>query len=205
VLLAGGAEALLHMTGAVEDETAAATEGVARLGLGPADALIAVSASGTTPYTLAAAEAARARGAAVIAIANVAGSPLLGLARHPVLLDSGAELVAGSTRMGAATAQKIALNLISTLAALRLGHVHDGRMVNVVADNAKLRARAAGIVASIAGTTEAEAAAALAAAEGSVKAAILIAAGAPDRAAADGLLARTGGRLGPALAALTQP
>ena len=76
---------------------------------------------------------------------------LLALADVPVLLDTGPELVAGSTRMGAATAQKIALNMISTLAGLRLGHVHDGYMVNVVADNAKLRGRAARIVAAVAG------------------------------------------------------
>ncbi|MBP7002864.1 N-acetylmuramic acid 6-phosphate etherase [Amaricoccus sp.] len=199
VLLAGGAATLLHMTGAVEDDPAAAAAGVARLGLGPADALVAVSASGATPYTLAAAEAARAAGCTVIAVANVAGSPLLRLAARPVLLDTGAEVVAGSTRMGAATAQKIALNMISTLAALRLGHVHDGLMINLVADNAKLRARAARIVAELAGVTPEAGEAALADAGGAVKPAILLAAGASDPA---GRLAAAQGRLGPALAAL---
>ncbi len=130
------------------------------------------------------------------------GSPLLGLADVAVLLDTGPELVAGSTRMGAATAQKIALNLISTLMGLQLGHVHDGHMVNVVADNAKLRDRAARIVADVAGADAAAAGAALAATGGAVKPAVLLAAGARDRGHADRLLAASGGHLGPALDAL---
>ena len=111
-------------------------------------------------------------------------------------------MVAGSTRMGAATAQKIALNMLSTLTGLRLGHVHDGYMVNVIADNAKLRRRAARIVAAVAGADEAAAAAAIEAAGGAVKPAVLIAAGAGDRPRAEGLLAASGGHLGPALDAL---
>lgn len=202
VLFAGGAAALLAMTGAVEDETTSAAADLAAAALGPGDALVAVSASGTTPYTLAVARAAVRQGVAVIALANVAGSPLLTAASLPVLLDTGPELVAGSTRMGAATAQKIALNLFSTLMGLRLGHVHDGFMVNVVADNAKLRARAARIVARLADATPAAAEAALAATGGAVKPAILLAAGAADAAEAARLLASSGGHLGPALAAL---
>jgi N-acetylmuramic acid 6-phosphate etherase len=119
-----------------------------------------------------------------------------------VLLDTGPEVVAGSTRLGAGTAQKAALNLLSTLAALRLGHVHDGYMVNVVADNAKLRERAAGIVAALSGADDASARAALAAADGAVKPAILLAAGARDAADAARLLADSGGHVGPALDAL---
>lgn len=201
-LFAGGAAALLAMTGAVEDETEAAAQDVEAAGLGAGDALIAVSASGATPYTLAAAEAARAQGVAVIGIANSAGAPLLALASAPVLLDTGPEVVAGSTRMGAATAQKIALNMISTLTGLSLGHVHDGYMVNVIADNAKLRERARRIVADISGAAPETAAAALSATDGAVKPAVLIAAGAPDAAAAARLLDRSGGHIGPALDAL---
>jgi N-acetylmuramic acid 6-phosphate etherase len=199
VLLAGGAEALLHITGAVEDDRDAATSDVARLGLGRGDALIAVSASGATPYTIAVAEAARVAGARIIAVANVAGSPLLALADAPVLLDTGPEVVAGSTRMGAGTAQKVTLNMISTLAALDLGHVHDGLMVNLVADNAKLRARAVRIVAEIARVDDAQAEAALAAADGAVKPACLIAAGVADRGAAEARLVESGGRIGVAI------
>ncbi len=201
VLLAGGAATLLHMTGAVEDDSAAAEAAAAALALGAGEALIAVSASGTTPWTCTIARAARAGGACVIGIANRADAPLLGLAEIPVLLDTGPELLAGSTRLGAATAQKIALNTLSTLAALHLGHVHAGHMVNLVADNAKLAARAARIVAEIAGCTPNAATAALAASDGAVKPAILVATGAAP-AHARALLAAAGGHLGPALAAL---
>ena len=202
MLFAGGADALIRMTGAVEDDSADAVADVAAAGLGPGDAIICVSASGGTPYTVGAAEAAADRGASVIAIANVAGSRLLAVGDVAVLLDTGAELVAGSTRMGAATAQKIALNMISTLVGLMLGHVHDGYMVNLVADNAKLRGRAARIVADVAGIDGPAADAALAEARGAVKPAVLIAAGARSAEDADRLLAGSGGHLGAALDAL---
>ena len=201
VLFAGGAAALLAMTGAVEDDTESAARDVAAAGLGAGDAVLCVSASGSTPYTLAVAEAARARGALVIGMANSEGGALLRRAEVAILLDTGAEVIAGSTRMGAATAQKIALNLFSTLMALRLGHVHDGFMINVVADNAKLRDRAAGIVGAITGCDAAAARAALAATAGAVKPAILVAAGA-DAATARRLVAESGGHLAPALATL---
>ncbi|HVH02290.1 MAG TPA: N-acetylmuramic acid 6-phosphate etherase [Amaricoccus sp.] len=202
VLLAGGIASVLDHSGASEDEAESARADLRRAALGAGDVAICVAASGTTPYTLAVAEAARAAGATVVGIANVAGSRLLAVADLAVLLDTGPEVVAGSTRLGAATAQKIALNLISTLAGLRLGHVHDGYMVNVVAANAKLRDRAARIVAAIAATGEATARAALEATGGSVKPAVLIAAGAADRAAADRLLAASDGHVGPALESL---
>jgi N-acetylmuramic acid 6-phosphate etherase len=202
MLFAGGAEALIRMAGAVEDDAASALAEVAGAGLGPGDVVIAVSASGSTPYTLAVVEAARARGVRVVGIANVAGSALLGRADVAVLLDTGAELVAGSTRMGAATAQKIALNMISTLAGLRLGHVHNGFMVNVLADNAKLRDRAVRIVTAISGAGDAAARAALAATGGAVIPAVLIAAGARDPAVAGRRLAASDGHLAPALADL---
>jgi N-acetylmuramic acid 6-phosphate etherase len=190
------------MPGSVEDDRAAAERDLAATGLGQGDAIIAVSASGSTPYTLAVAAAARAKGVTVVGIANAEGAPLLEAADLPILLDTGPELVAGSTRMGAATAQKIALNLISTLAGFELGHVHDGYMVNVVADNAKLRDRAARIVAAISGAEPAAARGALATSGGAVKPAVLIAAGAWDLAAAERLLAASGGHIGPALKAL---
>lgn len=200
VLFAGGAAALLAMTGAVEDDCASARRDAAVLG--PGDVVVAVSASGSTPYTVAVAEAARARGAALVAVTNTAGSPLAAGANVAVLLDTGPEVVAGSTRMAAGTAQKVALNLFSTLVALRLGHVHDGLMVNLVADNAKLRARAAEIVAAAAGAADAAARTALAATGGAVKPAILLAAGARDAGDAADLLSGSGGHVGPALDAL---
>ena len=99
--------------------------------------------------------------------------------------------------MGAGTAQKIALNMLSTLMATELGHVHDGLMVNVVADNAKLQARAARIVAAVAGVDDSGGRLLLERAGGAVKPAILIAAGAADPAAAQRLLASNGMRVRP--------
>jgi N-acetylmuramic acid 6-phosphate etherase len=202
VLFAGGADALMRLQGGVEDDGALASADLERAALETGDVVICVSARGGTPYTVAIAEGARALGVTVIGMANVAGSPLLAAADIAILLDTGPELVAGSTRMGAATAQKIALNMISTLAGIQLGHVHDGYMVNLVADNAKLRDRAARIVAEIAGTNTEAARAALDATGGAVKPAVLIAAGAGDRDCAERLVAASGGHLGPALEAL---
>lgn len=201
MLLAGGSAALLHMTGAVEDDPALARADFAAAGIAAGDVVIAVSASGRTPYTLEVATLARAAGACVVAIANVPGAPLLAAADIAVTLDTGPEMVAGSTRLGAGTAQKVALNLLSVLVGIRLGHVHDGYMVNVVADNSKLRARAAGIVAALAGCDPQAAEAALARSGGAVKPAVLIAAGATPQDAQDALK-DSGGALGPALAAL---
>ena len=201
VLFAGGAAALQDMAGAPEDDAAQAAREVADAGLGKGDCLIAVSASGSTPYAVGALEEAVRRGARTIAIANNAGSPLLECAEAPILLATPPELIAGSTRMGAGTAQKIALNMLSTLAAIHLGHVHDGYMVNLFADNIKLRGRAARIVAAIAGCDEQAALAALEKTGGQVKPAVLIAAGA-DAKTAEELLDGTGRRLRPALSKL---
>jgi N-acetylmuramic acid 6-phosphate etherase len=194
MLFAGGADALLKMTGGVEDDPALATADFSRAGLRSGDVLIAVSASGSTPYTLAVCDLAAKAGVRIVGIANVPDSALLNVADVPVLLDTGAEIIAGSTRLGAATAQKVALNLISVLLGVKLGHVHDGMMVNVVADNAKLRDRAARIVARVAGVDTGAARVALNRTNGAVKPAVLVARGsAPDAAFA--LLARAGGHL----------
>jgi N-acetylmuramic acid 6-phosphate etherase len=196
MLFAGGADALLHMTGDVEDDPDLALADLERSGLGAGDTLLCLSASGRTPYVLAVAGAARARGVTVAGFANVPGSALLDLAAIPVLIATGAELVAGSTRMGAATAQKAALNMLSSLVGVRLGHVHDGYMVNVVADNAKLVDRAARIVEAVARVGRDEAEAALRVTGGVVKPAILVAGGMTPEAAEAALLAN-GGRIAP--------
>ncbi len=198
MLFAGGAAALLHMTGAVEDDLSLAEADFARAGLGEGDVAICVSASGTTPYTLAIARMCKTTGATVVGLAHVPDSALLTLADVPVCLKTGPEIVAGSTRLGAATAQKAALNLISVLVGIRLGHVQDGYMVNLVADNAKLIGRAARIVAALSGQPVERAQEALAATAGAVKPAVLVAAGAAPGQAHD-LLTASGGHLGPAL------
>lgn len=198
LMFAGGAAALLHLTGAVEDDPKLARADVVQAGIGAGDVVLCLSASGTTPYTLVVAREAAACGATIVGFANVAGSALLDLADIPVLLDTGAEVVSGSTRMGAATAQKAALNLLSALVGVRLGHVHDGYMVNLIADNAKLVDRAARIVADISGVSRAMAEAALAQTGGAVKPAILVARG-QSPAEAKAALAESGGHLPAAL------
>lgn len=194
MLFAGGADALLHMRGAVEDDPARAQADLARAGLRRGDLVLVLSASGRTPYALAVAKGARTAGVQVAGFANVAGSPLLSLSDIAVLIDTGPEVIAGSTRMAAATAQKVALNLVSALVGVRLGHVHDGLMVNVVADNAKLIDRAARIVSALSGVPHEAAEAALRQTGGAVKPAILVARGlTPDAATA--ALQQSGGHL----------
>jgi len=203
VLFAGSAAALLHMTGGVEDDPALARADLQRHPLGKGDVVICVSASGGTPYTLAVANGAKAAGATVIGIANVPQSALLLGADLAILLNTGPEVVNGSTRMGAATAQKVALNMLSVRMGILLGHVHDGYMVNVIADNAKLVDRAARIVAALSGQGMDRARAALAKTDGMVKPAVLVAKGALPSTAAQ-LLKDSGGVLGPTLTAISE-
>lgn len=195
--MAGGIPTTADMPGDTEDRTDGLEAALSEISA--KDCAIAVSASGATPYTVAAADLARRRNATVIGIANNPGSALLELSHHPVCIPTPPEVLSGSTRMGAGTAQKIALNMLSTLMALDLGHVYDGLMVNLRADNAKLRQRAAGIVGAIAGADPDVAADALAQSGGDVKIAVLIAAGAKSGESARTLLVETGGHLRAAL------
>ncbi|KQS05065.1 N-acetylmuramic acid 6-phosphate etherase [Sphingomonas sp. Leaf357] len=198
-LLAGGTGALTESAEGAEDDGDAARAGVATEAIGANDVLIGVAASGTTPFTLAAIEAARAAGALTIAVANNSAAPLLAAAEHAILAETGSEIVAGSTRMKAGTAQKAALNMISTAIMLRLGFVHRGLMVNMRMSNTKLRRRGAAIVAEIAGVSIAEADGAIEAAGRHIPRAVLIALGeTPDRARH--LLDQSGGSLSQALA-----
>ncbi len=199
-LIAGGPDALTRTAEGAEDDADQARRDAAALALGEADVCITLSASGVTPYALAACEAARASGAVTVAIANNPGAPLLAAAEHSILLDSGPEPVGGSTRMTAGTSQKITLNLLSTLIMIRLHRVYRGMMVDVVASSDKLRDRAARIVMEAAGADEATARAALSTCANAVKPAILVARGLsePDAAA---MLERHDGDLRAALAA----
>lgn len=202
IMLAGGSEALVNLAGAPEDDAGQAVRDVEAAGLGAGDCLIAISASGSTPFAVGALQEAGRRGAATIAVANNDGAPMFDIAGISVLLATPPEVVAGSTRMGAGTAQKIALNMMSTMAAIHLGHVHDGYMVNLFADNIKLRERAARIVAAIAGCDMPTAEGLLEKSGGAVKVAILLAAGAASPEAANELLAEAGQKLRPALSKL---
>ena len=202
ILIAGGDEAFHTLAGGPEDDTEEASAAVAAAGIGEGDCLIAISASGSTPYAVRALEDAQSRGAATIAVANNKDAPLFRQADVAVLLETPPELIAGSTRMGAGTAQKIALNMLSTLAAIHLGHVHDGYMVNLTADNIKLRDRAVRMVAAISGKSRDDAARLLKESGGVVKTAILLAAGAANADTAEKILEGTGHKLRPALSAI---
>ncbi|UHS63557.1 N-acetylmuramic acid 6-phosphate etherase [Agrobacterium vaccinii] len=191
ILFAGGTSNLSDMPGGPEDDVEQAridAEGA----IGEDDCVVTISASGSTPYALAVADVARARGAKVVAIANNPQAKLFNGADVSILLQTPPEFVSGSTRMGAGTAQKIALNMFSTLMAIHLGHVHDGYMVNLCADNIKLVARAARIVSGIAGIEVEEAGRLVEKASGSVKIAILLAAGAKDKNSAESILEESG-------------
>jgi N-acetylmuramic acid 6-phosphate etherase len=194
LLIAGGEAALLRSIEDAEDRADLATAAVEQHAIGAGDVLVGVAASGATRFTIAAVQAARSRGALTVAIANSVGSPLLDAAELPVLIETGAEAIAGSTRMKAGTAQKAALNLFSTAVMVRLGRVYRGRMVDMQARNAKLRARAVRMMQDLTNCSAREAQSALASADGKVKLAILLVRGL-SRANGERLLARHGGNL----------
>jgi N-acetylmuramic acid 6-phosphate etherase len=199
-LIAGGRSAMFETLADAEDSTAAGR--TAAQACTADDVLIAIAASGRTPYTIAAAEIARANKCAVITIVNNADSPLAKLGDVAVLIETGPEVISGSTRLGAGTAQKATLNLISSLAFTRLGAVHDGLMVNVQAGNSKLVARSRSIVMKIAGVDENRAGEALKISDHDIKPAILLCKGVSKLSEAKRLLGETKGNLRQALSKL---
>ncbi|MEE1942356.1 N-acetylmuramic acid 6-phosphate etherase [Streptomyces sp. TRM 70361] len=200
-VLAGGPEALLRAVEGAEDRAEAAVADLDALGVGPADAVVGVAASGRTPYTVGAVEHARRLGALTVGLSCNAGSPLAAAAEHGIEVVTGPELLAGSTRLKAGTAQKLVLNMISTITMIRLGKTYGNLMVDVRASNAKLRARSRHIVALATGADEQRIEAALAATGGEVKDAVLTILAGVDAPTAARLLAESGGRLRDALEA----
>jgi N-acetylmuramic acid 6-phosphate etherase len=193
-IVAGGLSAIVRSVEGAEDDVADGRRQVDALRTQTTDVVIGIAASGTTPFTIAAITRARRRGSMTVAIASNADTPLLAASEHPLLIDTGPEVIAGSTRMKAGTAHKVALNLISTGIMLRLGRVHGGIMVEMQPTNAKLKRRAVAIVAHIAQCTLRQAQTALTAADGSIKLATLLALGVP-RAQADARLLKARGHL----------
>jgi N-acetylmuramic acid 6-phosphate etherase len=185
-----------------EDDVADAVKQIDDVRLSPHDVVIAVAASGTTPFTVAALQQAGTYGIVTIGVANNPGTALLTSAKYPVLVETGRELIAGSTRMKAGTAQKVVLNLISTGIMLRLGRVFRGMMVNMQTTNTKLKLRAELMVTQIAGCDQAQAACALEQADGDIKLATLMVLG-YEKAEAEGLLASHNGNLRRVFAELT--
>lgn len=204
-VLPGGLTATVAATSALEDDARLGRAEMRRLRVGRRDVLVGVAASGATPFTLAAVAEARRRGARTIGLTTTPGSPLARRAHVAIVPVVGGEVLRGSTRMKAGTAQKLVLNMLSTAAMVRLGHVHEDLMVEVQPLNEKLRRRAASIVAAIAGVSRSEAAKALRAAGGEGKVAVVMLKAGVTAATARRLLVEADGFVGEALRAASRP
>jgi N-acetylmuramic acid 6-phosphate etherase len=200
-VVAGAALASAQEREAAEDDRDAARRGVEELGVSERDAVVGVSASGRTPYVLAALEAAAAADALTVALVAVRKSQLARIAHNELAVVVGPEFLAGSTRLKAGTAQKLVLNTISTVTMIRLGKTYGDLMVDVRASNEKLAARARRIVRLATGVSDNEADEALAAADGSAKVAVVALLAGVDANAARARLERSGGHIGAALEA----
>lgn len=200
-LIAGGPSAMVTSIEGAEDSKELAAGDLAGLGLTADDTVVGVSASGRTPYAIGAVEYARARGALTVGLSCNADSALAAAADHGIEIVAGPELLTGSTRLKAGTAQKLVLNMLSTITMIRLGKTYGNLMVDVRASNEKLRARSRRIVALATGATDEEIERALAATDGEVKNAILTILGGVDGPTAARLLEESDGHLRAALAA----
>jgi N-acetylmuramic acid 6-phosphate etherase len=204
LLMAGGKDALLRSVEGAEDAVDQAARLVQQHEIGINDVLIAVAASGTTPFTLSCLQEARKRGALTIGVANNRYTPILEESDHPIWLDTGADPIAGSTRMKAGTAQRITLNVFSSLVMILLGRVYDGLMVDLQAVNQKLVRRSESILKRLTGRSGEQACEALRQADGNVKLAVLLLHGC-DLQEATSVLDRAGGQLRAALTAIGKP
>lgn len=198
-LIAGGPSAMVKAVEGAEDSKELAAADLDALELTVDDTVVGISASGRTPYAIGAVEHARARGALTIGLSCNADSALGAAADHGIEVVVGPELLTGSTRLKAGTAQKLVLNMISTITMIRLGKTYGNLMVDVRASNEKLRARSRRIVALATGASDEEIEAALAATDGEVKNAILTILGSVDGPTAADLLAKSHGHLRAAL------
>ncbi|MGP3969418.1 N-acetylmuramic acid 6-phosphate etherase [Streptomyces sp. 6N223] len=200
-LVAGGPEAMVTSVEGAEDSRELAVADLERHGVGPGDVVVGISASGRTPYAVGAVEQARAVGALTIGLSCNADSPLAAAADHGIEIVVGPELLTGSTRLKAGTAQKLVLNMISTISMIRLGKTYGNLMVDVRASNEKLRARSRRIVRLATGAPDEAIEEALTATGGEVKNAILTILGGVDAATAARLLDESRGHLRAALMA----
>lgn len=198
LIIAGGEEALLRSVEGAEDDAEGGTRLIAQHAVTAQDVLIAVAASGATRFTLACLREAKRCGALTLGIANNGPSPILDEADHPIFLDTGSEPIAGSTRLKAGTAQKVALNTLSTLLMTLLGKVYRGLMVDVRAVNEKLVKRSEDMLIQLTGRSRDDVRNALSRANGSVKIAVILLHGC-DLESAKQLLSAARGRLGAAL------
>ncbi|MFF2998494.1 N-acetylmuramic acid 6-phosphate etherase [Streptomyces sp. NPDC057950] len=200
-LIAGGPGAVVTSVEGAEDSRELAAADLEALSLTPDDTVVGISASGRTPYAVGAVEHARARGALTVGLSCNAHSALAAAAEHGIEIVVGPELLTGSTRLKAGTAQKLVLNMFSTITMIRLGKTYGNLMVDVRASNEKLRARSRRIVALATGASDEEIEQALTATDGEVKNAVLALLGGVDGPTAARLLEESDGHLRAALAA----
>jgi N-acetylmuramic acid 6-phosphate etherase len=200
-VIAGGAGAMFVAVEGAEDDRAQGAADLAALKPGPHDVALLLAASGGTPYVLGAMEAARAAGALTIGFANNPGAPVTAQADIGITLDTGAEVISGSTRLKAGTSQKIALNTFSSALMVRLNKVYGNLMVDLKATNAKLVKRAVALTVRASGASQAEAEAALAQCDHHVKTALVMLKRGVGADQARALLEQVDGNVGRALAA----
>ena len=198
-VIAGGIPAIFKAQEGAEDNPELAKEDLAERGFGKGDVLVGIAASGRTPYVIGGLQYARKLGASTIALACSANAAIAEYADIALLPVTGAEVVTGSTRMKAGTAQKLVLNMLSTVTMIKLGKVYGNLMVDVKTSNAKLEERAKNIVMEATGCSREEGIAALREARGNAKLAIFIHLTGADFAAGQAALARADGHLAQAL------
>ena len=203
-VIAGGTNAMFRAKEGAEDDERLGEDDLAALSVTDLDTVVGLSASGRTPYVVGALRYAKQQGAFTVAVACASKSPIAAIADVDLTALTGAEVVTGSTRMKAGTAQKMILNMLSTGAMIRLGKVYGNLMVDVAATNEKLRERALRIVMEVSGCGREESASALRKADGQAKPAILIAAGKCTKEKAERLLQDAKGQLAAALSLLKE-
>src|SRR5437870_4273361 len=201
-VIAGGYDACYRAVEASEDDAAAGARDLEQRGFTKADALVGIAASGRTPYTVGAVEHARRIGALTIAITSVPGSEIVNAAGISIVPLVGPEVIAGSTRLKAGTAQKLILNMLSTATMIRLGYVAGNRMTNVQTRNVKLRARAIRILQSESGLDEQQAQTALDAADGKLPVALVMSQSGRSKEDAEAALDRARGVIAKAIDSL---
>lgn len=198
-LIAGGSIALTTAVEGAEDDRQAGERDAADLGLGPNDTVVGLTASGRTPYVMGAVDAAHAAGALTVGVVSNAESPLSAMVDHAIEVIVGPEVIAGSTRLKAGSAQKQVLNMLSTLTMVKLGKTYGNLMVDVSATNKKLMERAQRLVCELTGVSPDEARQALAACDNKVKCAVVSIIRGVDAATARNILDKTNGFLRPAI------
>jgi len=194
-VIAGGSAAVVSSVEGAEDDVAAGAAAMDHLEVGALDTVVGIASSGRTPFVLGAVTRARERGALVVGLSCNTGTKLSGMVDHAIEIELGPEVVAGSTRLKAGTAQKLVLNMFSTITMIRLGKTYGSLMVDVRATNHKLHERAIRIVTLIAKVPRDQAAAVLESVGMDVKLASLMLARGEDSATAQARLDRVGGRL----------